>query len=214
MADDRVFGELVLQVRHAYAESDARRAGERWGYQLCALPLRRDRNLLLGLNPGARNLADWRAEEDNGASTERQIRSWKFIQSSLPLINEHFGRLEDLNYFNVCPFRTPSADLLTDRDWELGIESFFLDAIDYVAPPELLLLGLSGAETLRRFGRAEYDDVSFEGTSGRRVRAYIGVIKGRKERHRFVAVPHPRNRIRTADRERIWDQAFAVLRES
>ncbi len=208
-----LFERLRTQVAAAFEKSDIKQKqqalGKSWYYDVCALPLRPGKPLLLGLNwgddPSARHLPQ---KSEPGQSSFSTVKSWRFIASSEPFLRRYFHLPSDLNYFNVCPFRSEKVTDLTDRDWRLAIDEFFLDAIDAVNPPSVLMLGASNVERLTKYNIVNTHMVSVD-DNGRSVNAHVGTLRGRAlEAVPFFALPHPGNHISTQARQRIWAKAF------
>lgn len=212
-SDAQLFQRLLQRVRAAFERSDVKRRqeslDESWHYSICALPLRPGQPLLLGLNWGADRHARHTPqlmEPQRGAFAE--VQNWNFIRRSDGLLRRYFAPVQELNYLNVCPFRSPDTSCLTESDWKLAIEEFFLDALDALRPPRVLLLGASGAPQLGRFGLVTTRVVSVD-DNGRSVNAHVGTIRGRERRGiPFFALPHPNNKISSGARDAIWAEAF------
>ena len=210
-----LFQELLVKVHNAFQECDIRKrqeaAGQHWYYDICGLPLRPQKPLVLGLNWGVDRSARHEPQlSEPTASALRDVRTWTFVARSEPFLRHFFAPLEDLNYLNVCPFRTPDISYLSDRDWRDSVEHFLLDAIDGISPSRVLLLGASGASRLSTLGVTETRLVSVD-DNGRAVNAHVGTISGRVAKEiPFFALPHPNNKIGAAARQAIWAKSFSA----
>ena len=209
-----LFLRLLPMVRAAFDESDVRKLqehrGEGWHYDLCNLPLLSGKPLLLGLNPGR----DPRAihQPQTGYPSDARyadVLGWQFVSRSRPWLERYLGPVRELNYFNVCPFRSPKATDLSDRDWQLGIECFFAEALRFVSPPRTVILGTSGVAHLQRLGIAQSTEVVVQGER-QLVKGRVGLIL---DRFPFAALPAPTNALTHRERDSIWAAAFDSLRQ-
>lgn len=146
-----------------------------------------------------------------GPSEYRSVASYAFISRSAELLRRYLGEIDELNYLNALPFRSPSLEELTAKDWRIGVDSFFLETIDYLHPPLTLILGTTAVTQLDRYMRIEYQTVTV--VAGKRVNSHVGYIHGTRTKHRFVALPHPNNRLGNDVRAAIWEKTFAATRE-
>ena len=210
------FDRIRGQVDAAFLRSDVyqrqRELNESWAYSICALPLRPGQPLLLGLNWGADRATRHTAQSRMpGPSEYRSVASYAFISRSAALLRRYLGEIDELNYLNALPFRSPSLEELTAKDWRIGVDSFFLETIDYLHPPLTLILGTTAVTQLDRYMRIEYQTVTV--VAGKRVNSHVGYIHGTRTKHRFVALPHPNNRLGNDVRAAIWEKTFAATRE-
>lgn len=208
MTGEELFARTLPKVAAAFRSSDVKRLQERlgqdWYYELCFLPLVPQQPLLLGLNPGRDPAGHTPQTQYPTDARYAEVMNWRFVNRSLKWITRHLGSVRDLNYFNVCPFRSQSLADLTDRDWRLGIESFFLDVIDFVAPSKVAVLGTSGVHRLEAMNLTKSRDIGIVSKEGRRINARVGVVLGREGSYPFFAVPSPNNALSDADRDAIW----------
>ena len=213
---EAIFERLRRKVADAFEGSDIRKRqtdlGESWAYSVCGLPLLPRKPLLLGLNWGAdrsvRHISQ--ATMPNSASYSSVAR-YPFIGRSLPYLLRYFGPLEQSNYLNVLPFRTPDVSFLSPRDWEVGIRAFFVPVMDYLQPPLTLILGTTAVNELASHVKFDYSTVTVR-SGAKNVNAHVGTIFGTQGRYPFVALPHPNNRLTGEARERIWASAFEAVR--
>jgi hypothetical protein len=212
-----LFQHLLVQVNYAFEQSDIKRRqkaiGRAWFFDVCGLPLRPGKPLLMGLNWGVDSSAQHRPQlVEPDASSFATVSGWAFVARSERLLQRYFHPVRELNYLNVCPFRTPDISYLTDRDWQISIDNFLMDAIDGIRPSRVLLLGASGVSRLARLGAVQTRVVAVD-DNGRAVNAHVGTISGRTTKGiPFYALPHPNNKIGGAAREAIWSKAFEPAR--
>ena len=68
-------------------------------------------------------------------------RNWKFAKHAQRYMSKYFGKnLEDINYSNLCCFRTPDTSYLSSKDWELSLP-LFKEYVEYINPPWLIMFG-------------------------------------------------------------------------
>jgi hypothetical protein len=119
-----------------------------------------------------------------------------------------FGRtLADMNYFNVCPFRSPKISELTEADWNLAIQNFLVSALDAIGPPRTVILGITAVHRLR----SVMSDFAWHPTraDGRATGWGSGMLIRVAARHHFILLPHPQARLKRDVRNRLWAEAFA-----
>lgn len=211
--DDEFFYYLLAKVRDAFEQSDIcayqRQHGLEWWYTICALPLRRNADLLLGLKWGVDASARHQPQTAPPTAAEvAQVRGYRFIARSRPFLERHVGPFERFNYMNVCPFRAPKLTYLTARDWQLAVDHFFLEAIDYLKPPRTVIIGTTDVKVLADRGFAQYEPVKIR-IGGKTETGYRGFIQGQTARHPFGAVPQPTYAMTNAARDALWAEVFA-----
>jgi hypothetical protein len=211
--EDDFFRYILAKVESSFGRSDIKsrqeQLGEKWYYSVCALPLQRKQNLLLGLKWGAdRQTRHAPQRQQPGSAAVAEVSGYPFIRKSLPYLSPHFGALANLNYLNVCPFRAPQLPFLTPRDWQLAIDDFFLETIDYLEPPRTVIIGTTDVKQLEARHLAESKPVRVtNGTES--ATGYTGVILGRGgARYPFGAVPQPTYALTNATRHMIWEKVF------
>ena len=112
--------------------------------------------------------------------------------------------ISNVNYSNLCFFRSPKIKYLTWSDWKLSIP-LFKSYTDYINPPWTVLLGKTGVEILDRFGYL--NNISRIEVFGKQKRTfgYVGTLF---DKYNFYCVPHPQTRISTEVREKVWQLLF------
>ena len=214
------FNQVRGRVDAAFNRSAIKRTqqglGVSWAYDVCAVPFVRGGRLVLGMNWAPSHGHHAPQAEYPSPDSWRTAETWQFIGGSRYLIDQHFRIGPDLNYFNVSPFRSSRQYPLSDGDWALSIEEFFLDTIAFVRPSMTLLLSTSVPAKLRDRPKdsgwppaAEFEERSFMGVR-QTVKGMVGdIIDKVGQRHPFRAVPHTANVLAPADRERIWHEVLS-----
>jgi len=215
--DAALFFSLRDAVAVAFGRSSVRRRqeakGQTWAWSVCALPLRRGRDLLLGLNWGYR-LGHQPQDEPPDEMALAKILKERFGRTAHSLLARYGRDLALMNYFNVCPFRSPRISDLTEDDWYLAIHEFFVPALDAIAPPRTLILGTTAVNRLERLGprvgRPLIADFAWHviREGGPAVGWGRGVLVGDSGRHPFIVLPHPQARIKGDVRDRLCAEAF------
>ena len=219
-ADDQaLFCSLRDAVATAFDRSPVRRLqesrGEAWSWSVCALPLQRGRDLLLGLNWGCDGTGHQPQEGPPENSAIEEIRKEPFGRAVHDLLARHGRDLAQMNYFNICPFRSPNISELTEDDWGLAVHRFFLPALDAIAPPRTLILGTTAVNQLNelapRVGRSLIADLAWHAIreGGPAAGWGRGMLVGDAGRHPFIVLPHPQARLGGEVRNRIWAEAFS-----
>ena len=210
----RFFERIRGQVAAAFAKSDVyvrqREIGKQWNYSICGLPLVPGNPLLLGLNWGANPSVAHAAQITMpGDEAYAEVANYRFVARSAALLRRHVGDIQSLNYLNVLPFRSPDIQALTRRDWELGINAFFFETVDYLRPPVTVVLGTSAVSELAAHMNLRCDTIAVS-DGGRQARAYVGTMATKRDSYKFVALPHPNNALTSGARAELWAQAFGV----
>ncbi len=221
MDEATFFEQLRQKTETAFQKSPVRTKQDslerQWSYSLCATPIQRRRGVIFGLNWGGGGEQDVDPETGNFFVYTPQtqmpdgsdIEDYRFISQSLSLFNEHLGinTLSEINYTNLCFFRTPTIADLEEEDWNLS-RPLFLSFVEFVAPPWLLMLGTSGLWKLQELDllskMKEHSVV--QGT--RTCWSYSAEMFGRP----FVAVPHPQAHLKSEVRSQLWELACNNLK--
>lgn len=214
MEVEKFFEYICHKVERAYSASDVRMLNRNWSWSICALPLRVNHDLILGLNWGGDGTFNPQDELPTSKDAVEEIRTYSFIKRTSDLLYEYGFDLDNINYLNISPFRTPKVHQLSIRDWNLSLNEFFVDMIDFLSPNRTLLLGTSGVTTLKSIcinGDLSLIDKlqEYKVVNGKTTTGYQGVIRGKVGEHRFFAVPHPCARISSQTRQAIWSEVFS-----
>jgi len=137
------------------------------------------------------------------------VASYPHVKADRSRIEESaLGPLSELNYFNVCPFRSNGIDELTDNDWRLGISAFFNETMEFLAPPVALFQGTSGLEKLREHGLADFRPVVVT-RSNKRSTGFVGWLRTGTHQTPFYAIPRPRDLHSEAEKALLWNSILA-----
>ncbi len=123
---------------------------------------------------------------------------------------EYFNRdIEDLNYSNLCFFRSPDMDHFEPSDWELAIP-LFEDYVHYVNPAWALMLGKPPSQLKKHISNYKRHEVINE-NNGYRVFGYTGTLFGK---YPFGSVPHTESQISSESRHQIWNDVVNNILKS
>lgn len=167
-----------------------------WNFAICDTPIQKGKGLFFGLNWGGENINQQTVYPD-----KHKPRNWKFINNSRGFFKEFLNEeIEDLNYSNLCFFRSPSLKELEETDWELAIP-LFEKYVNYANPAWCLMLG-SPNELKQRGLIKNIERVSIvDSKTKNRVFGFIGKLFGK---YSFGSVPHTESRISKQARNDIW----------
>ena len=207
--------ETVFQSSPVKKKQDS--LGRQWSYSLCATPIRRRHGVIFGLNWGGGSEQDIdpktrkpfayppQAEMPDGTD----IEDYRFIRQSLPLLKTYLGVTSpaEINYTNLCFFRTPTIADLEEEDWDLSLP-LFRKFVKFIDPPWLLMLGTSGLWKLQELelltDLKDHDVVQGKKTCW----SYSAETSGKP----FAAVPHPQAHLKSEVRSQLWELACNNLK--
>src|SRR3989304_2660006 len=141
---EQFFKYLREKTDKAFLESDIYQKqlhlGVQWNYSICATSIKPGKGLVFGLNWGARNGQKYSRQEK---MPDDSTKDWPYANRMRGYVSKHLNsRVEELNYTNLCFFRSKSIEDLSPLDWELS-KSLFSEFVEYVRPPWMLMTGTS-----------------------------------------------------------------------
>jgi hypothetical protein len=204
--EEQIFFESLLEeTNKVYQNSPIKKRQDKleknWNYAICDTPIQKNTGIIFGLNWGGDNhkpQSEYPVKEKN--------RNWIFIKNSLSYIKKHLNidSISEINYTNLCFFRTPKINYLIDEDWEKSMP-LFKKYVEYINPPWTLLLGTTGIEKLKRYCQITNLDCIEIKSEGKRTFGYIGKLF---DKYPLYCVPHPQNKIPTEIRSAVWDKVM------
>jgi len=197
MDEKTFFKNLLEKTKEVFLTSQTyKEHGEKnWNYAVCDTPIQKNTGIFFGLNWGGKDI-------DKQSTYPERIkpRNWNFITHSRAYFREYLGKeIEQLNYSNLCFFRSPKVHQLISSDWELAIP-LFRKYVDYINPPWTLMLGKPNhlwEKHIENKNYKEFHDNKYNKT----VYGYTGLLFGK---YPFAAVPHPQARVSSETRKEIW----------
>ena len=134
---------LLRKTKIAYEQSDIKTKS--LYYSVAGTPIIKYKGVLIGLNwgGGGKNDMNNYIPQDLNKLNQSQPKDYRFIHSLFPFLQEYtkLNSILDINYSNLCFFRSPKVSDLSPRDWELS-SKLFEDYINYIQPPWILFTSL------------------------------------------------------------------------
>ncbi|MDG1573317.1 uracil-DNA glycosylase family protein [Robiginitalea sp. M366] len=202
MTEEKFFYSLLRETDTIFKQSPIysfqKERGFNWNYAICETPIQKYKALLFGLNWGGDDI-DTQSEYPR---SDKANRNWNFMSTSRKYFTKYLNieNENELNYSNLCFFRTPTTKPLTDKDWSLSLP-LFEKYVDYIKPRVAILMGTTGVNVLMRHEALVNLERFEKSTNGRRSFAYRGRLFNR---YKFYCVPHPQSRINSKVREQLW----------
>jgi hypothetical protein len=202
------FYNLLDETAKAFETTETKKKypNENWNFAICDTPIQIGKGLFFGLNWGGSNI-----NRQTEYPKKDKKREWRFIKNVRPYIKEYFNKeIENLNYSNLCFFRTPKANQIVKQDWDKAIY-LFSKYTHFVKPKWTLMLGnppkqLKSSNYLSNLELIKIIDSSKENVKV--VKGYTGMLFGK---YPFGCVPHPQARISIQARKEIWDKIIEKL---
>lgn len=176
--------------------------GFNWNYAVCETPIQKNKGVLFGLNWGGDNIS----AQTQHPKSDKKNRKWNFMSTSRKYFSKYLNveSENELNYSNLCFFRSPNTDPLNDKDWSLSMP-LFEEYIHFINPPWTVLMGTTGIDILKihkKLSELERLQVDF---NGKRNFAFRGKLF---DKYDFFCVPHPQAKLVREVRESLWDKLF------
>ena len=129
-------------------------------------------------------------------------KNWNFVSHSRKYFRDYFDKeIEELNYSNLCFFRSPKVKQIENEDWELAIP-LFQKYVNYIDTPWTLMLGKPNH--LWKNYLFDRKTITIRDTkNGKSVYGYTGMLF---DKYPFSAVPHPQAKISSETQVEVWDQ--------
>jgi hypothetical protein len=199
MTEEEFFYDLLKKTEVVFNESATRKKfpKENWNFAICDTPIQKGEGLFFGLNWGGDNI-----DQQSVYPPKKKERNWKFVAQSRPYFKEYFNaEIEDLNYSNLCFFRSPDMNRFVPTDWDLAIP-LFEGYVEYVKPSWALMLGKPPSQLKKHITDYKRHHV-INSNNGRRVFSYTGILFGK---YPFGSVPHTEAHISSDSRHKIWSK--------
>ncbi len=201
-AEEKFFYDLLKKSKEVFLTSETYKnnKNENWNFAVCETPIQRNAGVFFGLNWGGKNI-----NEQSKYPVAMKKRNWNFVSHSRRYFRDYLGKeIEELNYSNLCFFRSPKVYQMANSDWELAIP-LFKEYIEYIKPPWTLMLGKPNRLWEKHVENKESKPF-FDKKYNKTVYGYTGKLFGK---YPFVAVPHPQARISPESRKQIWQELVA-----
>lgn len=195
--EEKFFYELLDDTAISFENSATRKKypKENWNFAICDTPIQKGHGLFFGLNWGGDDI-----DQQSVYPPKYKERNWKFVNNSRSFFKEYFdAEIEDLNYSNLCFFRSPDMNHFDPDDWQRAIP-LFEKYVDFVKPSWTLMLGKPPKFLIDRIDNFKRHKV-INSSNGNRVFGYTGKLF---DKYPFGSVPHTESRISTDTRQEIW----------
>lgn len=209
MLEEKFFYDLLKETKLAFDKSPIKRYqienGKSWYYAVCDSPIVIKRGVIFGLNWGESKDGDDKAQTVYPYDAEKK-RDWNFASTSKRYFQDHLGinHIGEVNYSNLCFFRSKNIDPIKPEDWKLSLP-LFESYINYIQPKWCVLLGNTGVDILKKHCKiSDLKRMVYQGEK-RRTFGYNGKLF---DTYKFYAVPHPQSRLSPDARKSIWTQLF------
>ena len=201
-ANEEFFDYLLNQTKTKFEESDVYKKNKdnNWNYAVCETPIQKNKGVYFGLNWGGKNK---NTQKKYPTKFREKGRKWPFVTKSHIYFKTFLDEeMAELNYSNLCFFRSPKAHQISEKDWDLAI-ALFKEYVYYINPPFTLMLG-SPPKSLKQHHLTNLTTIKVKDEKHDKiVRGYTGILFGK---YPFGCVPHPVARISKDARYKIWDE--------
>ncbi|WP_437397571.1 hypothetical protein [Flagellimonas lutimaris] len=203
--EEQFFHVLLKETEEAYMKSEVyhKNKDRNWYYSICNGPIFKNKPIVFGLNWGVEG------EHEPQRTYPRNIdtNTWKFKTHVNRYLPKYFGNtFDEVNYSNLCFFRTPNTKYLSYSDWRNAIP-LFKRFVEYIDPPYTIMLGKP-----QFFDPKELTDITTiayrpEGKK-RRAFAHTGLLF---EQYPFGSVPHSEAHIPPSTHDVLWKKISNLL---
>ena len=197
MDEKQFFNYLLNKTRLVFHKSSTyRKYGDKnWNFAICETPIQKSKGIFFGLNWGGDNI-----DVQTKYPDLQKERNWNFVSHSRRYFRDYLNtEIEQLNYSNLCFFRSLYAHQIEHDNWSLAIP-LFQEYVDYIKPPWTLLLG--NIEQLKQNHISNQKPITvWDSKNKLNVHGCTGILFGK---YPFGAVPHPQAHISTEARHAVW----------
>ncbi|MEE9363691.1 MAG: hypothetical protein V3U92_13915 [Cellulophaga sp.] len=203
MSEEDFFNQLLVETKKQFQISPVRNYqinnNKNWNYAVCETPIQKEKPIIFGLNWGGNDISAQTVHPE----FEKEKRDWSFHNNIKHYLQDylHISNIEELNYSNLCFFRTPNTSYLKNEDWKLSFP-LFEAYVNYIKPEFLILLGSVGWSKLKSFGVISNEKKLIFNGIKKRSFGYYGEFLGA---YKIGCVPHPQAHISSEARKFIWD---------
>jgi len=205
MENEKFFYELLDETGKVFRSSPVEKYqienSKNWNYSVCETPIIKNTGLIFGLN--------WGGDDIDAQSVYPEAdkeRKWNFMSNSSAYFKKYLGitDIKQVNYSNLCFFRSPNVKYLKTADWDLALP-LFKKYVEFIEPTWAVLLGKKGVSILKRNGHlTNLERIVVKGEK-RRSFGYKGILFNK---YPFFCVPHPQAHISSEVRDSLWNQLF------
>ncbi|RRO21418.1 hypothetical protein [Flavobacteriaceae bacterium 14752] len=164
------FNYLIEKTKKTYKQSPVyeKYNGENWNYAICDTPIKKNAPVLFGLNWGGKN-----HNTQDKMPKKNYLRKFKLAKHANKYLKKYFlVEIDNINYTNLCFFRTPSTKHLTHKDWELSFP-LFKEFIEFIQPPFCIMLGKPNMILKKHI--KNFKTIVYESKGEKKAYAYVGI---------------------------------------
>jgi len=202
--EEQFFHILQNKTERIFRQSEvfSKNENKNWHYSICNGPIFRDKPIVFGLNWGVSRDKDFEGHKPQKTyPSQIDKNTWKFKTHVNHYLHKYFGyTFDQINYSNLCFFRTPNVKYLSYKDWRDSIP-LFKEYVDYVNPPYLIMMGAP-----KHLNNRELKDVRKYGYlpkgSSTRSFARIGILF---DKYMLASVPHSSAHISPNTHDALWE---------
>lgn len=204
MKEREFFSVLVEKTRVAFNQSDINKnfPDKDWYYSVCATPIRKNKPIFMGLNWGvSKPNENFKGHEPQVDYPSGDIGSWRTKTLIDKYLVNYFGyRSDQVNYSNLCFFRSEKEDQLTQSDWRDSI-ALFKEYVEYINPPYLIMMGVP-----KHLNENEIKEIKTQGYRPKnKPKTYYLRTATLFEKFPLASVPHPTAPVYSEARKALWD---------
>lgn len=205
MTEQDFFHQLLKETEKVFLTSPIykyqKEHNKNWNFAVCDTPIKKGKGLVFGLNWGG---------DDKDAQTvyppEKRERKWNFMGSSKKYFKSYLNieAIDDINYSNLCFFRSSNLKPLVAADWKASLP-LFQKYVAFIEPEWTVMLGNTGVKILQDNALlTDLVKVKFERKRGLSY-GYKAKLFGK---YPLYCVPHPQAQISSEVRKGLWEKMF------
>lgn len=201
------FNQLLQDAGTAYSQCDVIKLNSNWSYSVCGTPIIKKQGVILGLNWGGGKSENFAPQNVYPAGDD--IEKYPFIMKIRPFLKEHLHvqDIKTINYSNLCFFRSPKVQDLTEGDWDCS-RHLIQKYITYIEPAWILFLSTNIDQAIKSL-ELEFLE-SPKVISYKTYTAYRGISKITGQKIPFYALPHPNARLQYNIRQQLWNLVLPI----
>lgn len=203
MSEEQFFKALQAKTEKVFEKSEvySKNKDKNWFYSICNGPIFRNKPIVCGLNWGVSQQKDYKCHSPQKIYPQSiDTNTWQFKTHVNGYLQKYFSlSFDEVNYSNLCFFRTPNTDYLSHKDWRDTIP-LFKEYVEYINPPYVIMMGMP--KHLNNQELCEIEKYGFlpEGKN-RRSFTRIGLLFSK---YKFGSVPHSAAHIPQNTHDALW----------
>ncbi|CAM3358909.1 hypothetical protein [Zobellia roscoffensis] len=208
MSEEEIFfNDLLSITKKAFYKSPVYNKNKHkdWFYSICSGPFTRKKPIVFGLNWGVGK--DFVHKPQVSYPKEIDSNTWPFKTHVDKHLTKHFDcSFDEINYSNLCFFRTPSTKFLSWEDWMISIP-LFQAYVEFIDPPYIIMMGSPKYFNSEQFSNRKTIGHKPEGKK-RNFYVRTGLLFGK---YPFGSVPHSAARCSHCTHDILWEKMYSNL---